>query len=117
MSPTPSEVTSLAVSLNLKIDEVLKAFEFEKVRKVMEFLDWKWSTNSGYQTPDVAELRRTARRLLNSTVERWFLQGRPASGMTVSTGGLVAEIVLFAADEDRMNPKVVLTFYVDQRDA
>lgn len=115
--PTPSEITSLAVNLNLKIDEVMNDFEFKKVKSVMEFLDWTWSTDTGHRTPSLDELRSTARRLLKSAVEMWFLQGRPASGMSVSIGGFVGEIVLYADDEARMSPKVILTFYVDQRDA
>lgn len=43
------------------IKEVLSNFDFEKVHKVMTFLDWTWRYD---RVPDVLELRHTAERLL-----------------------------------------------------
>jgi hypothetical protein len=51
---------------NKKIEDILDEFNFEKVHKAMEALDWTWH-DSG--VPTIAELRRSARRLLNKVAE------------------------------------------------
>ena len=49
------------------IDDILDNFEFERMHKVMKYLDWKWATTSG--VPSVSDLRRKARSLLKDTIE------------------------------------------------
>jgi len=51
-----------------RVDEVLDHFDFEKVHKAMEALDWHWlsSTNG---VPTIPELRQNARELLWDAVE------------------------------------------------
>ena len=47
------------------IDEILDEFDFEKVHKVMEFLDWKW----GGGVPTIGGMRKVARNLLKEAAE------------------------------------------------
>ena len=47
------------------IDTIMDYFKFEKVHKVMKFLEWTWSDG----TPSVPELRQQARRLLKESFE------------------------------------------------
>ena len=47
-----------------KIDKIMDAFDFGKVRRVMEFLGWKWHTDDGMRVPEEPVIRAEARRLL-----------------------------------------------------
>lgn len=49
-----------------KIDEIMDNFDFGKVAKVMEFLEWKWwnRTSEGGFIPESYELRAKAREEL-----------------------------------------------------
>jgi hypothetical protein len=52
------------------IDEVMDNFDWEKVHRVMQAIDWKWYHADGeIVTPSISDLRRTARRLLRNVVE------------------------------------------------
>jgi hypothetical protein len=42
-------------------------FDFERVEKVMDCLNWKWGCIEG-QVPDIYEIRRFARQLLADTI-------------------------------------------------
>ncbi len=46
-----------------QIDEIMDYFDFDRVKKVMDFLKWEW----GYpgEVPEVAQIRQLARKLLN----------------------------------------------------
>lgn len=61
---------------NEVIDDILDNFDFERVKKAMDALEWRY-----YDSPDsivsIAELRKMARYLLNSAnnqkpSEHWF---------------------------------------------
>lgn len=52
------------------IDEIMDNFDFGKVAKVMEGLNWRWANSeTELQIPDVAELRKQARRLLKTALK------------------------------------------------
>ena len=61
-APTTAE-SNLTDGELAKIDDIMRDFNFEKVHKVMEMLDWKWAMTK-YGVPTVEELRGEARRLL-----------------------------------------------------
>ena len=44
------------------IEDILDHFDFEKVRKAMVALDWKWASVG--DVPSIADMRKTARTLL-----------------------------------------------------
>jgi hypothetical protein len=62
------------------IDEIMDHFNFDKVAKVMTFLEWKWiSAEDGI--PSVGEIRQSARRLLKDAIK---------NKTTIGTGGFRA---------------------------
>lgn len=62
------------------IDEILDEFDFEKVHRVMQALDWKWHNTDG--VPSIADLRRMARSLLNQVVESKGIHSVGSGGFT-----------------------------------
>jgi len=65
------------------LDNIMDSFDFDKVHKVMVFLNWKWANmDGGIEIPEKYELRSEARRLLKMAIEEKAI---------VSTGGFIAE--------------------------
>ena len=64
------------------IEDILDAFEFERVKKTMEALDWRWA--GSYSVPSIGEMRATARQLFADLMENPTWDG-------AATGGFVAE--------------------------
>lgn len=60
------------------IETALKSFDFEKVYKVMTFLDWGWPNC----VPSISEIIETAEFLLDRVIDGEYA--------TTSTGGLTA---------------------------
>jgi len=53
-----------------RIEDIMDEFDFDKVHKVMDSLDWTWvGVEAGDNIPSRAELRRSARRLLQQSVQ------------------------------------------------
>lgn len=63
------------------IDEILDWFDFEKVHRVMTALDWEWHHTGG--VPSIADMRHTARSLLQYIVDS-------KDTVSVGTGGFTA---------------------------
>jgi len=63
------------------IDEIIRWFDFEKVRIAMVALDWHWHSET--QAPSTGELVLTAIKLLNRVVEEDL--------SAIPTGGFLAE--------------------------
>jgi len=82
--------------MNDKVVEIIKNFDFEKVRKVMVTLEWYW--NGEIQAPSVGDLMLTAQRLLTEVVEK-------EDDWSMSTGGFLAT---------KMNGMLALKFMVDE---
>jgi hypothetical protein len=91
-------------AINEQIDEIMDTFNFEKVKKTMEMLEWAWS--SSYGIPDEYDIKKTARRLLKQLID--FEDG----GVT-SIGGFRAELTQ-KADNGGKWLRVDLAFCVDQ---
>lgn len=53
---------SAAQDANEWVNKVMDDFDYEKVQKVMKFLDWTWFTSD--ETPTIGELRATSRKRL-----------------------------------------------------
>lgn len=65
-----------------QIDDIMDNFEFNKVRKVMEFLDWKlWFDGEENRVPEASELRKLAREYLRYVAKH---------GGTTGSGGFTA---------------------------
>jgi hypothetical protein len=93
--------------LRQAIPMIFERFDFEKVQRVMEFLNWTWANEGG--VPSIASLKTTARDLLEDCVIDFEGQGRPKSGTSFSTGGFEAYIEY----HERGKPRLHLLFYVD----
>ena len=53
------------------IDKILDEFDFERVHKAMVALNWEWyDAENG--VPSIAELRKSARRLLTDCVSKGY---------------------------------------------
>lgn len=46
------------------IDEAINGFDFEKVRKAMVALDWKWLVNGVVMIPEIRDIKKIARMLI-----------------------------------------------------
>ena len=69
-----------------QIDEIMDNFDFERVHRMMNTLDWKWVDGDGeFSVPDVPELRKTARRLLYQVIDEGFIHCG-SGGFNVSKG-------------------------------
>lgn len=72
-----------------RIEEVLDNFDFQKVLKVMRFLNWKWATRNGdLKVPSLYQLMSTAKILLNDVVHHIGTNGHKEA----SCGGLKASV-------------------------
>lgn len=65
-----------------QIDEIMDNFDFHKVQRVMEFMDWTWMG----EPPGAPALRKRARSLLKEVVEK--------DRLYAAQGGLRAEHML-----------------------
>ena len=72
------------------IEYCLNTFNFERVHKVMEHVDWVWATRDGYQVPTIVQLILSAQQRLN---EAWDKRE------TIESGGLRAVYVQADMDE------------------
>lgn len=90
------------------VDSIMYRFDFEKVAKVMKFLDWKWAGSPDYPTRN--ELKRTAALVLDICVENFIKDNFPRVGGLCSTGGLTATITVFGDV-----PELSLAFSIEEK--
>ena len=58
------------MELEDKFEEILDEFDFRKVHKVMEQLNWRWSFLEGrFEVPKISEMKKECRRLFYSVIE------------------------------------------------
>ena len=88
--------------VDAKIKSILNHFDFNRVKKVMDVLNWKWASScSKNGVPDINEIRKLATRLLIDTcVEK----------QNISTGGFRAVY----DDNGDGDPYVGLEFIVEE---
>ena len=65
------------------IDEILDQFDFQKVKEVMDALNWTWALGTKAHVPDIPELRKKARKLLWDLVR--------SNSVMIKAGGFVVE--------------------------
>jgi hypothetical protein len=82
------------------IDRLLDRFPFDRVAAVMELLDWKWGTGDARHKPTIAEMRSTARQLLENVQKDNVIE----SGM----GGFVATYYV----DEGIQPTLQLRFEI-----
>ena len=82
------------------IDDVLSDFDFEKVHRIMEELDWRWCEEDDAHVPSIYTLIKQAKELLSKAFDE---EDR------VATGGFIADYcegelsLLFALEECWVN--------------
>jgi hypothetical protein len=76
------------------VSEIISDFDFNKVHRVMKFLDWQWAKLGA--VPSAEDLQKEAQRLLGS------LEGEPG---VKGTGGLRASL----KNEGTLSLKCILT--------
>ena len=92
------------------IDEVLDNFDFERVEKVMQLLNWTWGSGTNAEVPDIARLRTQARKLLQDCFEN-RPKGREEIDWSSSTGGFVAQSITYDDEDFRLSLVFELTSY------
>lgn len=87
---------SWKLSMNLLdyelVDDILDNFDFEKVKKVVDAIGWKYYDSEG-ESCSIAELRKTARKVLTSVVG-----AREEEKCYVACGGFEAERYMYLGD-------------------
>jgi len=91
-------MSDISTKLYNGADEIMERFDFQKVRSVMEFLNWTWA---GTGIPSTAELKRTARHVLFEAIAEYERKGYPDTGMDCSTGGLLPTSVCSLLELER----------------
>lgn len=97
-------------NFNAAAADIMDRFNFNRVYKTMQALDWRWATSSNpNQQPSIQELKSTAQMLLDGCVRAWQEQDLPQSGMFYATGGFEARITCYTEGE----PQLSLSFSVE----
>lgn len=68
------------------IEDILDEFDFDVVKKVMNFLDWQWQ-DADEGVPRIGELRKKARLLLSEVAVKVLLSAEIAAESNIATGG------------------------------
>jgi hypothetical protein len=81
------EKNTLTVLEQDSIDHIMDNFDFEKVHRTMEALNWKWGSLNAdtLRVPHLVELKQAARKMLREAVLR------PEPDYTVATGGFYVQ--------------------------
>jgi hypothetical protein len=89
------------------VEYCLNTFDFERVHKVMEQVDWVWATCDGLKVPTIVQLVLAAQQRLNDAWDK---------RTTIESGGLRA--VYIEADMDEYDvpqpPALELLFILTQ---
>ena len=88
------------------IEDILDCFDFNKVKQVMDFLNWEWSFEG---VPELWDLRKQARSLLKKVAEK--IQTCDRDNYYVATGGFRAEANIYEDD-----PKIYLRLVFELSD-
>jgi hypothetical protein len=89
------------------VEYCLNTFNFERVHKVMEHVNWQWYTRDGYKVPSMVQLILSAQQRLNDAWDK---------RETVESGGLRAVYVQADMDEEGVlqPPALELLFVLTQ---
>ena len=93
-----------------EIFEIMDNFDFERVHKVMETLDWKWASTRG--VPTLRDIELMAQRLLYDVVKStlWPPSEIPRS---LSTGGFRAGIRRFDGSINELYLEFIVSFCLE----
>lgn len=77
-----------AYPFDKQIDDIMADFDFNKIKLVMDFLDWKWRDEG---VPSITQLKQTAVNLLTGVAEMATKAGNGKYGY-IATGGFHADV-------------------------
>ena len=80
------------------VDEILDNFDFDKVVKVMEYLEWTWASTGG-ELVYVSDARKFARHLLTEALSK--VKVNTNSEFNIESGGFRAEAETFLDDDKK----------------
>jgi hypothetical protein len=95
------------MTLHNNLPIVMDRFDFDKVHKVMTFLNWTWAGAGA--VPTIDQLKSCAYELLHQAVQSYDECGSPSTGASVATGGFQATVDVY----DSGATQLTLLFYVD----
>jgi hypothetical protein len=76
------------IQLTDQINEIMDWFDFDKVHKVMEAINWTWhGVNGNTEVPSVPQIRKFARDLMSR-----MLDEQRGPNATHATGGFVTSL-------------------------
>ena len=92
----------ILISDNIRneVEDILDEFDFYKVKKVMDFLEWKWYGTDG--VPTIGDLRKRARQLILTGI-RELLENDNINEVSTGSGGIYAKV-----SDDKDHPKVYI---------
>ncbi len=96
-------------NFNKEINELLDNFDFIKVHKVMDFMNWGWADpNNNYSIPKISDLKNCAEKLLKDVISQGL---KEKQDWFCATGGFEAE---FNYKRKNFSLKFVLVdFWID----
>ena len=72
------------------VEQVLSNFDFDRVKKVMDFLKWEWASQDGeFKIPNTYELIKFAKKELWNILERSY---KTKENLQTTCGGFRVEI-------------------------
>lgn len=100
-------MTNLEKLKTKKIVECISQFDFDRVAKVMKFLNWKWAIHDGIlEVPDKYDIVEAATNLLYEVFDELLICSE--EDFSIGTGGLVAKAYKYK-DEDDDSDQIGLT--------
>lgn len=94
----------MAVPTMQDVEPLMSEFDFEKVQRVMEMIDWKWSHPEPAHVPSVDELKECVRKLWAQVVE--------SKGGSSRTGGF--EVYCYEPSEDEGSGESGIIFWLER---
>ena len=99
------------------IKEIIEEFDFERVKSVMDFLNWKWRRNDESKVPTVDELKEEVKRLAkiacSSAIEhRSTVEPGYVGPYTVGCGGF--EVKAYLEDNDCKVEGLIVNFILEE---
>jgi hypothetical protein len=114
MNPQPTENVYLD-PVNQMIDEIMDEFDFNRVQRTMDYLNWQWA---GEGVPTIESLKKSAERLLRGAAEARLGQYKDThweQGIINSTGGFQA--MAFCNEDKTKIIGLDLKFIISEWDA
>jgi len=98
-----------------EISYILENFEFDKVKKVMDFLDWQWTHNGVSEVPSIGKLVMSAKELLE--IESLRAEELPLGEAAITqTGGFRVSACLGTGEEGEPRMYLSLSFQLESWD-